>query len=157
MRVCVLTTSYPRFPGDAAGRFVAEAVDHLRDAGHVVVVVSPASFPHFGIAYGAGIAQNLRARPWLVPLVPAFLVSFAVAARRAARGADVVHAHWLPSVLPALATGRPFVVQVWGTDVELARRVPRLARMLLRRARVVIAASSFLAARPARSVRETCA
>jgi hypothetical protein len=26
MRVAVLTTSYPRFPADAAGAFVAEAV-----------------------------------------------------------------------------------------------------------------------------------
>ena len=49
---------------------------------------------------------------------------------------------------PCARDGKPFVVQVWGTDVELARRAPRLARMLLRRARVVIAASSFLAARP---------
>jgi D-inositol-3-phosphate glycosyltransferase len=38
------------------------------------------------------------------------------------------------------------VLQVWGTDVELARRVPWLVRPLLRRARAVIAASSYLAA-----------
>ena len=37
-------------------------------------------------------------------------------------------------------------MQVWGTDVELARRVPWLARWILRRARLVVAASSFLAA-----------
>jgi glycosyltransferase involved in cell wall biosynthesis len=37
------------------------------------------------------------------------------------------------------------VLQVWGTDVELARRVPWLAGPLLRRARVVIAASAYLA------------
>jgi glycosyltransferase involved in cell wall biosynthesis len=145
MQVCILTTSYPRFEGDVAGRFVADAVEHLRAAGHDVSVVSPASFPHFGIAYGAGIVQNLRARPWLALLVPAFLASFALAARRAARGADVVHAHWLPSGLAALATGKPFVLQVWGTDVALARRLPWLARPLLRRARVVIGASAFLA------------
>src|SRR5204863_8176273 len=41
---------------------------------------------------------------------------------------------------------KPFVLQVWGTDVELARRAPWLVRPLLRRARVVIGASSFLAA-----------
>jgi glycogen(starch) synthase len=40
---------------------------------------------------------------------------------------------------------KPFVVQVWGTDVELARRAPRLARAVLRRARLVIAASNALA------------
>src|SRR5262249_30140605 len=64
---------------------------------------------------------------------------------RAARRADVVHAHWIPSVLAGLATGKPVVLQVWGTDVELARRAPGLTRPLLRRARVVVAASESLA------------
>jgi len=145
VRVCVLSTSYPRSADDVAGRFVADAVDHLRAAGVEVDVVSPASFPHFGIAYGGGIVQNLRARPWLVLGLPAFLAAYAWAARRGARGADVVHAHWLPSGLAALATRKPFVLQVWGTDVELARRAPWLVRPVLRRARVVIAASSYLA------------
>jgi glycosyltransferase involved in cell wall biosynthesis len=145
VQVCVLTTSYPRSADDVAGRFVADSVEQLRGAGVAVEVVSPASFRHFGIAYGDGIVQNLRDRPWLLLLLPAFVVSFALAARRAARGADVVHAHWIPSGLAALATGKPFVLQVWGTDVELALRVPWLVRPLLRRARVVIGASSYLA------------
>ena len=146
MHVCVLTTSYPRSETDVAGRFVAEAVEELRAAGVVVDVVSPASFRHFGIAYGDGIVQNLRARPWLVLLLPAFLIAFARTARRASRDADVVHAHWIPSGIAALATGKPFVLQVWGTDAELVRRVPWLARPLLRRAKAVVAASSYLAA-----------
>ena len=145
MRVCVLTTSYPRSPGDAAGAFVAEQVERLRAAGVEVDVVSPAVFRHFGIAYGDGIAQNLRARPWLLAALPLFLASYARAARRTARRADVVHAHWIPSALAAVATGKPFALQVWGTDVELARRAPRFARPLVRRARLVIAASDFLA------------
>src|SRR5262249_55319608 len=78
-------------------------------------------------------------------LVPGSLGAYARAARRAARGADLVHAHWIPSAVPALATGRPYVLQVWGTDVELARRAQPAVRPLLRRARLVIAASSFLA------------
>jgi glycosyltransferase involved in cell wall biosynthesis len=145
VRVCVLTTSYPRTPEDVSGRFVAEAVEHLRSAGVTVDVVSPADFRHFGIAFGDGILQNLRARPWLALALPLFLANYASAARRASRGADVVHAHWIPSGIAALATGRPFVLQVWGTDVELARRAPWLARPVIRRARVVIAASAFLA------------
>src|SRR5256885_10974950 len=52
VRVCILTTSYPRSEDDVAGRFVAEAVEHLRSAGVEVDVVSPATFRHFGIAYG---------------------------------------------------------------------------------------------------------
>jgi O-antigen ligase len=34
MRVAVLTTSYPRYPGDAAGHFVADAVEHVRWGPH---------------------------------------------------------------------------------------------------------------------------
>jgi colanic acid/amylovoran biosynthesis glycosyltransferase len=146
VRVCVLTTSYPRWEGDAAGAFVAEQVEHLRANGVDVTVVSPQDFPHFGIAYGDGIAQNLRTAPWKAALVPGFLAAYAAAARRAARDADVVHAHWLPSGLAALATGKPCVLQVWGTDVELARRARALFRPVVRRARVVLAASTFLAA-----------
>jgi glycosyltransferase involved in cell wall biosynthesis len=145
MRVAVLTTSYPREPGDVAGLFIADAVERLRRRGVEVEVVSPASFRHFGLAYGAGIVGNLRRRPWLALLLPLFLISFFLAARRGARKADVVHAHWLPSAAVGLLTGRPVVAELWGTDIALARRLPRLARPVLRRARVVVAPSSWLA------------
>ena len=145
MKVVVLTTSYPRSGEDAVGRFVADAVEHVREAGVEVDVVSPLQFRHFGLAYGHGVVGNLRRRPWLALAVPPMLGSFARAARAAARGADLVHAHWLPAGLVAAATGKPFVVQLWGTDVELARRVPWLARRILRRARLAICASHELA------------
>ncbi len=122
-----------------------DAVEALRAAGVDIVVVSPASFRHFGIAYGHGVMGNLRAAPWKALLLPLFLASFARAARRATRDADLVHAHWLPSALAGLATRKPLVVQLWGTDAELARRVPWLARPLLRRAKLVICASTALA------------
>ena len=145
MKVVVLTTSYPRDENDVAGSFVAAAVEGVRARGVDVDVVSPASFAHFGIAYGGGIAQNLRAAPWKLPFVPAFMVAYSRAARRAARDADLVHAHWIPSALAARATGKPYVLQVWGTDVVLARRMPALVKPLLRGAELVIAASRFLA------------
>jgi len=145
MKIVVLTTSYPRHEGDPAGNFVKDAVEQLRARGIDMDVVSPASFRHFGIAYGSGVVGNLRAAPWKAALLPAFLGSFARAARRAARDADLVHAHWLPSGAVALTTGKPFVVQLWGTDVELARRAPWLARRVLARARLTICASNALA------------
>lgn len=145
MRAVVLTTSYPCEGRETAGVFVQDAVEHLRAAGIEVAVVSPASFRHYGIAYGDGIANNLRARKWRLLLLPLFFLSFARAARRAARGADVVHAHWLPSAIAGLATRKPMVVQLWGSDVELAKRLPWLFGPLLRRARSVICASSALA------------
>jgi glycosyltransferase involved in cell wall biosynthesis len=147
MKVAVLTTSYPRGPDDVAGAFVRDAVVALRSAGVDHEVVSPASVRHFGLAYGHGIVGNLRHRPWKVVVLPAFLASYSLAARRAARSADLVHAHWLPSALPALKTRKPFVLQLWGTDVELASRAEWLARVLIRRARIVICPSEALAAR----------
>jgi glycosyltransferase involved in cell wall biosynthesis len=142
MRVAVLTTSYPRGPEDSAGRFVADAVEHVRALGAEIEVVSPTSFRHFGLAYGHGIVGNVRAQPWRVLLVPAFLWSFRRAAARV--DADLVHAHWLAAGFVAATLRRPFVVQVWGTDVELARRAPWLVRWVLRRARIVIAPSVAL-------------
>lgn len=145
MKAVVVTTSYPRGPNDVAGRFVRDAVEALRGLGAEIEVVSPATCRHFGLAYGEGIVNNLRRRPWLVLALPLFLGSLAVGVRRAACGADVVHAHWLPSALPALAARRPLVIQLWGSDVALAQWVRPLARWLLRRARVVVCASEALA------------
>ncbi|HST15472.1 MAG TPA: glycosyltransferase, partial [Gaiellaceae bacterium] len=145
MKVVVLTTSYPTPSQPIAGAFVHASVEAVRSRGVDVDVVSPATFRHFGIALGSGITQNLRAAPWKAALVPAFLASYTLAAKRAARDADLVHAHWLPSAVAARATGKPYVLQVWGTDVELVRRFPRLVRRLVQSARTVVAASSYLA------------
>jgi L-malate glycosyltransferase len=144
MRVAVLTTSYPRWDGDPAGRFVADAVDRLREQVEVDVV-SAQSFRHYGIAYGHGVLGNIKRRPWLGALVPMMVASFVHAARDAARGADLVHAHWLPAGWVAARTGKPFVVTLHGTDVELARRVPRLARVVFGRAAAVVAVSNAIA------------
>jgi glycosyltransferase involved in cell wall biosynthesis len=143
MRIGVLTTSYPRYPGDVVGRFVADAVEHVRRRGVDVDVVGPEQFRGFGLTYGHGVVGNLRRRPWLALLVPALLASFVRAARRI--DAELLHAHWLPSGWVAARTGKPYVVQVWGTDVELASRFPRLFRPVLQGARLVIAASTALA------------
>jgi glycosyltransferase involved in cell wall biosynthesis len=145
VKVLVVTTSYPRYEGDSVVNFLGEAVARLRERGLSVDVVSPMDFPHYGIAYGAGIMGNLRRQPWRAALVPAFLASFRRAAARRAGDADLIHAHWLPSGLVAATLGRPFVVHLWGTDVELAKRMRPLARAVLRRARLVICPSNALA------------
>ena len=142
MKIVVLTTSYPRHAGDFAGRFIADAVERLRERGLEVDVVAPGRFRDFGLSYGDGVVANLRRRPWAAPLL---LGSMLLAVRRAARGADLVHAHWLPAGAVAALSGKPFVVTLHGTDVELARRAPRLARLVLRRARAVVCVSSALA------------
>jgi glycosyltransferase involved in cell wall biosynthesis len=146
MRVCVLTTSYPRSEQDVAGAFVAATVAALRARGVTVDVVAPGDFRGFGIASPDGIPAALRAQPWRIALLPAFLWAFRRAARHRARDADLVHAHWLGAGAVAATMRTPFVLQVWGTDLVLARKAPLVAQWILRRARLVVAASEALAA-----------
>jgi glycosyltransferase involved in cell wall biosynthesis len=151
VRVVVLTTSWPRAETEFAGRFVADAVERLRGRGVEVDVLAPGSgYRDHGLAYGGGMAANLRRRPWLAPLL---FLSMWRAVRRAARGADLVHAHWLLTAAVARFSGRPFVVTLHGSgsarrfsDVELAQRRPRLVRALLRPAAAVICVSETIAA-----------
>jgi glycogen synthase len=107
-----------------------------------VTVVSPGVYRDFGLAEGDGILANARRRPWAVPAV---LGSMAATVRRAARGADLVHVHWLQNVAPALAARLPIVVTLHGSDMAAASRATRLARTLLRPPRVVLAVSDALA------------
>jgi len=141
VRVVVVTTSYPRSPGDFAGRFIAEGVERLQARGVDAEVVGPSEFRDFGLAED-GIAAGLRRKPWLAPPMLASLIA---ATRRASRNADLVHAHWLQLGVAAMASRRPYVVTLHGTDVELARRSRRLARAVLSRARGVVCVSQALA------------
>jgi glycosyltransferase involved in cell wall biosynthesis len=151
VQVVVLTTSWPRTEREFAGRFVADAVERLRERGVEVEVLAPGSgYRDHGLAYGGGMAVNLRRRPWLAPLM---LFSMLRALRRSARDADLVHAHWLLTAAVARFGGRPFVVTLHGSgsagrfsDVELARRRPRLVHALLGRAAAVICVSETVAA-----------
>ena len=142
MRVLVVTTSFPRPGLEFSGRFIAEAVQRLREEGVDVSVLGPSSFRHFGLAGDIGVMPAMRRRPWAGPFLVASLTR---AVRRAARDADLVHAHWLPTAAAAFFARVPYVVTLHGTDVALAHRAPRLARTLLRRARGVIAVSNALA------------
>jgi glycosyltransferase involved in cell wall biosynthesis len=151
VRIVVLTTSWPRTEREFAGRFVADAVERLRERGVEVDVLAPGSgYRDYGLAYGGGMAANLRRRPWAAPLM---LCSMWRAVRRAARGADLVHAHWLLTAAVARFGGRPFVVTLHGSgsagrfsDVELARSRSGLVRVLLRPAAAVICVSETVAA-----------
>jgi glycogen synthase len=150
LRVAVFTTSYPRDADDFAGRFVSDAVARLRGRGVELEVVAPGTYREFGLRYdGGGIVRALKRRPWLIPLLA---VSMVRALRRAAKDADLVHAHWLAGGVVAALSGKPFVVTLHGTisgglldDFKLCARAPWLVRMVLRRARVVICVSEALA------------
>jgi glycosyltransferase involved in cell wall biosynthesis len=151
LKVAMFTTSYPRDAADLAGRFVFNTVEHLRDRQVEIEVVAPGSYRDFGLTgtRNGGVVAALKRRPWLALLL---LVSMIAACRAAARRADLVHANWLAGAAIALFSGRPFVVTLNGSgtagrfsDLSLARRAPRLVRLLLCRARAVICCSEQLA------------
>ena len=145
-RIAVISTSYPRQRGDAAGHFVESEVQRLAGAGHEVHVFTPglgAPSPdgvsvHWLFDHGAfgwpGALSRLKERPmrWLGA------GAFALRARRElARFGPFarVQAHFLvPCAWPiaTLAFSRPlaakFEVVGHGSDVRLFCRLPSALR-----------------------------
>ncbi len=149
MHAVVLTTCYPRFPGDFAGAHVERSVRRLVALGHRVTVVAPADdrrvvpaatggatvrwarylprrWRRLPYGYG-GIPIHLREHPWRILEVPFLIVGLMVEAWRAAGdagGADLLHANWLFTGFAALPVrwlrGLPMLVTLRGSDLALA-------------------------------------
>lgn len=170
-RVLVVTQGFPRRPDDHRAPFLLDHARALAGPGACAVTVLCPSGPglaareRFGdvevvrfryaprrlevFAYSGAMHRDVRGPKAL--LLPCFLAGYVLAVRRwSRRGVDVVHAHWwVPSGLVAVLAARAPVVAVHlhGTDVAIARGpLRRLARFVLRRASVVLAASPPLAA-----------
>jgi glycosyltransferase involved in cell wall biosynthesis len=148
VRVALFTTYYPRHERDHAGLFVSDLVEEVRARGIEVDVVSPGVYNDYGLAYGVGVARNVKRRPWRLPLM---LLSALRALRRAARNADVVHVHWLLAAPLGLLSGKPWVLTLQGTptagrfqDLVLLRKARWLVGPVLRRADAVICVSQRL-------------
>ena len=171
LRVVFLAHAFPRTADDLTGGFLLRLATALRAEGVEVAAVAPAAeglaaaerldgIPVRRYRYAPARAQRLAyagemhrraATPSGALALAGLLGAGALAARRAARGADLVHAHWwFPAGLQALAarTGLPLVTTLHGTDVRLARSRPAAraacARVLRSSARVT-AVSGWLA------------
>lgn len=155
LRVCMVTTSYPRWEGDLAGHFVASLARALADEGHHVTVVAPHAAGALAeetsdsvrvvrfrylpaalerVAYGSGLVSNLKHDLLALLGLPAFVIAMRQALRREARGCDVVHAHWAPTAVAsrAWAMGSPMVLTLHGSDTSLARAGQPWAGLLSR-------------------------
>lgn len=168
MKVCMLTTSYPRRSGDHSGVFLFGLTRELVKAGIQVTVIAPHDattpdledvegvrvrrFYYFlppklqGLCYGSGIADNLRQKPWVAVQIPLLLLGFLLTSWRESRGCDLIHAHWSLAGLAGLATSRlrriPLVLTMPGAEV-FANRGTVLTRFLLNRVDHLIAISTF--------------
>lgn len=175
-KILVLTSTFPRWPGDTTPPFVYELSRRLAKSFEITVLAphypgSPVREERDGIAirrfrYSWGGFEKLAGEKAILPalrsnrlnylLLPFFLLAefFATLYLVRRRRIDCIHAHWLlPQGLIAavvkVLTGVPFVVTAHGADVfGLQGRVATaLKRLVLRRADGVTAVSRVMAER----------
>ena len=175
--VVMVTTSYPRFPGDSVGTFMEPIAKGVAALGHEVHVVAPwhpaitrgkvedGVFFHFfryapvpalnvfGYAAGLRADVQLKSAAWMA--APLALAAGWFKAMRVAqkRRATVMHGHWVVPggvIAAAARPALPLVVSLHGSDVFVAERTSpagAAARRVFARAGVVTACSEDLARR----------
>jgi glycosyltransferase involved in cell wall biosynthesis len=175
MRVVAVAHAYPRWDGDVAGAFIERLCTALRERDHSVTLIVPSdegaggktvrnNIEIFRARYGPAsretlayrgnmedAARSLMGMATLTSMI-ASQAGFTLGAVRE-RQADLIHAHWwvpggISALLASIASHRPFVITLHGTDVAILKRSNAarvLARFVMRRAATVTAVSSFLA------------
>jgi glycosyltransferase involved in cell wall biosynthesis len=161
VNVLMITSSYPKFPGDVTAPFIESIAHAVVSRGHTVDIVLPyhpalRRPPHEPVrffpyryaprdvwsrwGYAQSLESDVRLRPdaYLLAPLAALALRAGVGQRLLERRYDVVHAHWLvPNAAlvadQAASVGVPLVVSLHGSDVFLAERL-RPARGLARTA-----------------------
>jgi len=147
LRVLVVTSSFPRFPGDPSGVFILSLCKELKKLGVQIVIVAPHDygckrhdilegveifrFPYFyplrlqKLCYGSGILKNMKESSLVFVQPPFFILAELFYAFRIARKrkVDLVHAHWsVPQGFTGLLLrklhGMPLVTTLHGSDVH---------------------------------------
>ena len=148
MRLLVLTSSYPTPYNPGGGIFIREMLEHL-PAPIEIVVLTPdiAETATTGIERSGlrvervryapkalqilanrpgGIPAALKTFPWLILLLPVWVLAMFTATLRLAGKQDLIHAHWSVCGVIGGVAGRlkqiPVVTTLHGTDVDWAER-----------------------------------
>lgn len=142
MKICMVTSSYPRYPGDFAGSTLRSMSCAIAALGHHVDVVAPYDLlgdgpddervevhrfryaPTDGLCiagHGRSLYADVRLRPLVPLLMPAYALACLYTILRLHRHKhyDVLHGHWgIPSGTIAAAasylTGVPLIVTLHG-------------------------------------------
>ena len=168
VRVCMLTTSFPRFQGDKAGIFVWELAQALTARAVQVSVIAPHDLKAKGseirnginierfryalpagaqrLAYHQGMAENLQ-RSWLARLqVLPFVLAFLSKAAPIVSRCDIIHAHWILPGMIGVLLGRlfhkPVVLMMYGAEVFVLGENP-LLKFIIRNADHVVGISRY--------------
>ncbi len=157
MKVCMVTSSYPRFPGDGTAPFVQSIAEHVARQGHEVHVLAPYDpqvregesgptpvtvhrFKYVWadslclVGHARSLERDIRMKKVVYLLTPLYLLLGFLALARLNRQHcfEVLHAHWLLpngflALLFAKAWGLPLVVSLHGSDVYVAEKSPFFA------------------------------
>ena len=179
LKVCILTTSFPRFKGDSAGTFIYSLVSLLSQKGIHIEVIAPHDpgthffedwqdihinrFPYFfplkyqHLCYGDGLLNNLRNSRLAVVQTPFFILVefFYLLCTLKKKRVDLIHAHWsLPQGFLGMLAGHllkvPCVTTLHGSDVfGLRHPILRLFNKLAIRHADVCTANSRATAKTA--------
>jgi glycosyltransferase involved in cell wall biosynthesis len=171
-RVLFVTSSYPRWAGDATAPFLHNLARDIKALGWDVEVLAPHApgasrdevldgipvrrfryaWPEKleSLCYEGGALPKLRANPARGLLVPLLAVAqfIAVLATLARRRRTLVHSHWLipqglTAGIAATLLGRPHVATAHGSDVFALRgAVPRFSKRLTLRLADAVTANS---------------
>lgn len=147
VKICLLTSSFPRFKGDSAGVFIYHLARHLAKTGMEIDIIAPHDdgYPHIEIwddmtihrfqyayppqsqnlCYRSGMLSNMAKDRFLTLMqIPIFFVSQAIELAKLIhqKKPDMIHAHWsLPQGLIGVSAqkiyGIPCVISVHGSDV----------------------------------------
>jgi glycosyltransferase involved in cell wall biosynthesis len=147
VKVCILTSSFPRDEEDPAGPFVYQLATSLANKGLNIEVLCPhdhgfayteyrdklsiTRFPYFyptkyqSLCYGYGILPNLRKSMLARCQLPFFIMAEILYCLRLVNknSVDIIHAHWsLPQGLTAIICKRiskiPCVTTLHGSDIH---------------------------------------
>jgi len=173
IKVCIVTTAFPRYFGDSRAPFLYEAAKSLYNQGLnicVVAIHSPEAATHewmegievFRPRYLPVRWEILQRESGGLPLawksgwisrlaIIPFLLVHIVTTARIARNCDLIHANWTLSAFAAWASSfwhhKPYIVTIHGSDIYQATKIPgvkTITRFALNRSRKVIAPSISL-------------
>jgi len=147
LKVCILTSSFPRFAGDSAGIFIYHLAIALVKKRVDIEIICPHDngcsffedikgvkirrFPYFiplqyqNLAYGSGILKNIKSNIMAMIQIPFFIISEIIYTIRRIMVSkpDLIHAHWsLPQGLTGVVCkklfGVPCITTIHGSDVH---------------------------------------
>jgi len=170
VRICIVTTSFPRYAGDWTERTIPRLARYLVHKGFSVQVVAPFApgypcrevfdgvtvhrfvytWPKDAgrVAYGPGVPTNLAQHRRARWQLPAFMAAGVAKVFNVSRGADLIHAFWVPCALMAIPASQlrriPIVLSTLGSDLRLLPRC--LNRLAFRATSAVTHATAELGA-----------